>query len=119
MADKEAANRFNFESVETKEEFLVYLKNKKMTHNKFFYIHCKICEGSFPTEKKYKEGYIDAAEVERIFALKQQGAHTKADNVLKRVWTCKTNALINADLGYDKHSASLCFRLLTAKRLVE
>ena len=71
MADKEAANRFNFESVETKEEFLVYLKNKKMTHNKFFYIHCKICEGSFPTEKKYKEGYIDAAEVERIFELQQ------------------------------------------------
>ena len=56
-----------------------------MTHNEFFYIHCKICEGSFPTEKKYKEGYIDAAEVERIFELQQQGAHTKADNVLKRV----------------------------------
>ena len=85
MADKEAANRFYFESVESKEEFLVYLKNKKMTHNEFFYIHCKICEGSFPTEKKYKEGYIDAAEVERIFELQQQGAHTKADNVLKRV----------------------------------
>ena len=91
MADKEAANRFNFESVESKEEFLVYLKNKKMTHNEFFYIHCKICEGSFPTEKKYKEGFIDAAEVERIFELQQQGAHTKADNVLKRVSTCKKN----------------------------
>ena len=36
MADKEAANRFNFESVESTEEFLVYLKNKKMTHNEFF-----------------------------------------------------------------------------------
>ena len=36
MADKEVANRFNFESVESKEEFLVYLKNKKMTHNEYF-----------------------------------------------------------------------------------
>ena len=52
MADKEVANRFNFESVESKEEFLVYLKFKKMTHNEFFSIHCKIFEGSFLTEKK-------------------------------------------------------------------
>ena len=36
MADKEVANRFNFESIESKEEFLVYLKNKKMTHNEYF-----------------------------------------------------------------------------------
>ena len=54
-------------------------------HNEFFYIHCKIFEGSFPTEKKYKEGYIDAAEVEGLFELQRQGAHTKAGNVLKRV----------------------------------
>ena len=55
-----------------------------MTHNEFFYIHCKIFEGSFPTEKKYKEGYIDAAKVEGLFELQQQGAHTKADNVTRR-----------------------------------
>ena len=36
IADKEVANRFNFASVESKEEFLVYLKNKKMTHNEYF-----------------------------------------------------------------------------------
>ena len=52
MADKEVANRFNFESVESKEEFLVYLKNNKNDPQRVFYIHCNIFEGSFPREKK-------------------------------------------------------------------
>ena len=89
MADKEVANRFNFESVESKEAFLVYLKNKKMTHSEFFTSVVKFLKGLSQQRKnvlqKYKEGYIDATEVERLFELQRQGAHTKADNVLKRV----------------------------------
>ena len=51
MADKEVANRLNFESVESKEEFLVYLKNKKMTHNEFFTSILKFLKG-LPQQRK-------------------------------------------------------------------
>ena len=60
-----------------------------MTHSEFFTSIVKFLKGLSQQRKnvllKYKEGYIDATEVERLFELQQQGAHTKADNVLKRV----------------------------------
>ena len=77
MADKEVANRFNFESVESKEEFLVYLKNKKMTHNEYFTSIVIFLKGLSQERKnvlqKYKEGYINATEVERLFELQRKG----------------------------------------------
>ena len=95
MADKEVANRLNFESVESKEEFLVYLKNKKVTHNEFFTSILKFLKG-LPQQRKMscrstKKGTSMLWKVERLFELQRQVAHTKADNVLKCVWTCKTN----------------------------
>lgn len=52
MADKEVANRFDFEIVENKEELLMFVKNKKLTHNEFFTSIVKFVKGLSQQRKK-------------------------------------------------------------------